>query len=533
MPIQPGGRPADARTSAGIEAQSHRLASGLENDVTISHHTTLRATRVAVVGSGFAGLGAAIALAEAGCAVTVFERAGDVGGVWRDNGYPGAACDVQSHVYSFSFAPNPNWDNMFARQSEIYTYLQRVAREYGVMERIRLNCPVKAARWDTDASLWRLTTTAGEFEAEHLVVATGALADPVIPVVPGIERFGGAVFHSARWDHTFDLRGKRIAVVGTGASAIQFVPAIQPQVAELTLFQRTAPWVMPRPDRPISPAKQRMYRAMPWTQRAARTRIYLQREMTVLGFRNPMLMKHAERTSLKHLRSQVSDPRLREKLTPDYRLGCKRILLSNDYWASLDQPNADVVTSGIREVTPDGVIDNDGVLHEVDAIIFGTGFQTSRLPLTDQIYGPGGATMAAVWGDSPRAYLGTSVAGFPNVYLMHGPNIGLGHNSVIAMFEAQIKYIVAAVRHSADHQIAELEPSAEAQQEFVDMADRLTDGSVWTSGGCDSWYLDATGRNSNLWPGTTVKYRVLTNRFRPADHRQRSVAAVAAKTGAQ
>lgn len=514
-------------------AASNRLADGLENSVTTSQHAPSRATRVAIVGSGFAGLGAAIELERAGFAVTVFERAGDVGGVWRDNDYPGAACDVQSHVYSYSFAPNPIWGNMFARQGEIYAYLRRVAREYGLMERIRLNTPVEAARWDADASLWRLSTSAGEFEAEHLVVATGALADPAIPRLPGIDRFGGVVFHSARWDHSFDLRGKRVAVVGTGASAIQFVPAIQSQVAELTLFQRTAPWVMPRPDRPISRAMQGMYRALPWTQRAVRTRIYLQRELTVLGFRNPVLMKLAERTSLKHLRSQVSDTRLREKLTPDYRLGCKRILLSNDYWASLDQPNTDVVTSGIREVTVDGVIDNNGVLHEVDAIIFGTGFQTSRLPLTDQIYGPAGASMAAVWGDSPRAYLGTSVAGFPNVYLMHGPNIGLGHNSVIAMFEAQIKYIVGAVRYSADHGIAELEPRAEAQQKFVDMADRLTDGSVWTSGGCNSWYLDATGRNSNLWPGTTVKYRLLTNSFHPEDHRQRSIAVATNQAGAR
>ena len=476
------------------------------------------ATHVAVIGSGFAGVGVAMQLRRAGSDVTILERAGKVGGVWRDNNYPGAACDVQSHVYSYSFAPNPEWNHTFARQGEIQAYLEQIVDDYGLRPHLRLNSPVDEAHWDRAQSKWRLGTADGEIVADHMVVATGALADPVVPQLPGLTSFIGPVFHSARWDHSFDVTGKRVAVVGTGASAIQFVPAIQPKVKQLKLFQRTAPWVMPRHDGPISGWRKVLFRALPVLQYAERTRIFAERELMVYAFRFPIAMKIAERAALRHLESQVSDPALRAKLTPDYRLGCKRILLSNDYWAALDQPNADVVTSGIREVTENGVIDNDGVLHEVDAIILGTGFKTDGLPLTDRIHGPDGHTMTQVWGDSPRAYLGTTVAGFPNAYLMHGPNIGLGHNSVIEMFENQTTYIVDAVRYCRDHSVAAIEPTQQAQAAFVAEVDKFTEGSVWTSGGCTSWYLDATGRNSNLWPSTTIAYRLKTRQFRPADH---------------
>lgn len=478
-----------------------------------------RPPRVAIIGSGFAGLGAAIELRRNGIEdVVILERAGEIGGVWRDNDYPGAACDVQSHVYSFSFLPHPEWRHMFARQGEIQGYLRKVVRDFGLTPYLRLNHRVDDARWDAQRSRWRLRTPAGEIEADHVVVATGALADPVVPDLPGLLEFEGPVFHSARWDHTFDLRGKRVAVIGTGASAIQFVPAIQPLVAQLTLFQRTAPWVLPRHDRPISGVERALYRAVPALQKFQRGRIYLEREATVLGFRNPALMKLTERTARKHLRDQVSDPQLRAKLTPDYRLGCKRVLLSNEYLASLDQPNADLVTDDVDKVTARGIIDGTGREHPVDAIILGTGFHTAALPLTDRIYDGAGRTMTEVWGPSPRAYLGTTVAGFPNIYLMHGPNIALGHNSVVMMFEAQIKYLVGAVRHCIESGAVAVEPTSQAQDRFRDMVDRMTAGSVWTSGGCSSWYLDATGHNSNLWPGTTLSYRWQTRRFEPADH---------------
>lgn len=474
--------------------------------------------RIAIVGSGFAGLGAAITLKRKGFEnVTIFDRASDVGGVWRDNVYPGAACDVQSYLYSFSFAPNSQWSNTFAKQGEIHTYLRKVADDFGLAPHIRLNTPVDAAHWDSRRSVWQLDTKDGVVEAEHLIVATGALSEPVIPDLKGIEQFSGEVFHSARWDHSFDLTDKKVVVIGTGASAIQFVPAIQPKVKEIKLFQRTAPWVVPRHDRPIGETERAIMDAIPALQRARRAAIYLEREWKVVAFRNPLLMRGSERQARKHLRNQVSDPELRAKLTPDYRLGCKRVLISNDYLRSLDADNADVVTSGIREVTAEGVVDNDGVLHPADAIIFGTGFKTSNLPLTDTIEARG-ITMAEAFGDSQRAYLGTSVAGFPNVYLMHGPNIGLGHTSVIAMFESQINYIVETIRYADKNGVAAVEPTQHAQDQFGDLVDRLTEGSVWTSGGCDSWYLDSTGRNSNLWPGTTFDYRARSSRFRPADH---------------
>ncbi|MFD4352659.1 flavin-containing monooxygenase [Nocardia sp. NPDC058518] len=492
--------------------------------MTDTYDTGRARPRVAIIGSGFAGVGAAIALERAGIAdVVVLERADSVGGVWRDNDYPGAACDVQSHLYSYSFAPNSEWQNMFARRDEILAYFERVTDEFGIGSRVLLNCAVREMHWDADAACWTLHTARGEIEAEHVVVATGALADPVVPGIPGRDRFEGPVFHSARWDHSFDLRGKRVAVVGTGASAIQFVPEIQPLVEQLTVFQRTAPWVVPRHDRPIGERERAVLRSVPLLQKAARLRIYLERELTLLGFRNPALMAFTERTARNHLRKSVSDVGLRAKLTPDYRLGCKRILISNDYLPALDAPNADVVTSGVREFTARAVVDNDGVEHPVDAVIFGTGFETDRLPLTDRIYGPGGATMAEVWGQSPSAYLGTTVTGFPNVYLMHGPNIALGHTSVLTMFESQINYLVEAIRYSAEHECCAIEPSPEAQARFRALVDRLTDGSVWTAGGCSSWYLDATGRNSNLWPGSTLTFRRMTRRFQPSDHVLRTV----------
>ena len=471
-----------------------------------------------IIGSGFAGLGAAIALQRAGFDdVTILERASGVGGVWRDNDYPGAACDVQSYLYSYSFAPNTRWTQMFSPQGEILDYLRQVADDFGVTPKVRLNCPVEHARWDADRSVWVLTTPKGPVEAEHMVVATGALADPVVPDIAGIEEFEGAVFHSSRWRHDVDLTGKRVAVIGTGASAIQFVPAIQPQVEQLTLFQRTAPWVMPRHDRPIRGIEKTAMRLLPPLHLLQRARLYAQRELTVLGFRHPALMKGAEKTARQHLVEQVTDPELRRKLTPDYRLGCKRILISNTYLKALDASNADVVTSGVTSLTARGLVDGDGVHHEVDAVIFGTGFKTDGLPLTDRIVGSDGRSMAEVWGESPRAYLGTTVAGFPNAYLMHGPNIGLGHTSVITMFEAQSRYVVDAVRYSVKNDVS-IEPTLEAQEEFVQLVDGLTDGTVWTSGGCSSWYLDATGRNSNLWPGATIDYHRRTLRFRPDDH---------------
>ncbi|WP_426707682.1 alpha/beta fold hydrolase [Corynebacterium auriscanis] len=516
-------------------------------------------TSIAIIGSGFGGLATAIELKRAGFHnFTIYEKAGDIGGVWRDNDYPGAACDVQSYLYSFSHNVSAEWEDMFARQGQIWEYLQGVVDKEGLRPHVRCNTEVIAAQWQPERASWRMevtatgatqaanpeTTTAAatqaanpettaptpthttSIEADHLVVATGALAQPVIPRLPGLDEFQGEYFHSAEWNHNVDLRGKRVAVVGTGASAIQIVPAIQPEVESLTLFQRSPAWVMPRHDRPISAAEQQRLRKLPILNRLRRWKIYLQREVTVLGFRHPVLMGPTQKHALRHLESQVTDPEKRRKLTPSYRIGCKRILLSNTYYPAVNAENTTVVCGGVKALTAHGVVDQDGKEHPVDVVIFATGFKTDGLPLTDKVRDAAGLSLAEKWGPSPRAYLGTSVAGYPNCYLLHGPNIGLGHTSVILMFEAQARYIRQAVELASSRTVnsgsvpvkASIAPTPRAQRNFDHLVGRLTNGTVWTSGGCDSWYLDQTGHNSNIWPGSTLEYILRTRRISQEDH---------------
>lgn len=478
-----------------------------------------RDVRVAIVGSGFGGLGTAIRLRQEGMDdFVVLERAGEVGGTWRDNTYPGCACDVQSHLYSFSFAPNPGWSRSFSPQPEIQAYLRRCARDFGVLPHVRFHHEVTDARWDDDAQRWRIQTTRGPLAAQVLVMASGALSDPVIPDLPGLERFQGRAFHSARWDHGYDLRGKRVAVIGTGASAIQFVPEIQPRVERLYVFQRTPPWILPRHQRDLGERERGLFRRVPAAQRAARGAIYLAREAFVLAFRNPRAMSVAQRVALHHLRKSVPDSALRQKLTPDWTMGCKRVLLSNDYLPALAQPNVDVVTDGVAEVRTRSIVTADGVEREVDALIFGTGFQPTDPPLARHTRGRDGRTLAQVWAGSPRAHVGTTIAGFPNLFVLMGPNTGLGHTSVVYMIEAQIEHLLGALKHMRAHRIATLEPRPEAQKAFVDAVDRRMTGTVWTSGGCRSWYLDETGRNSTLWPDFTWRFRRRVARFEPAEY---------------
>jgi cation diffusion facilitator CzcD-associated flavoprotein CzcO len=477
-------------------------------------------TRVLIVGTGFAGLGMAIRLKQAGIDdFVVLERAGEVGGTWRDNTYPGAACDVPSNLYSFSFAPNPGWSRSFSPQGEIQEYLCRVATDFGVRPHIRFDHEVLGAAWDETDRRWRVRTGAGEFEAEVFVSATGALSDPAIPPLPGLDRFEGRVFHSARWDHDHDLTGKRVAVVGTGASAIQFVPQIQPRVGRLTVFQRTPPWVLPRWDRAFRPAEQWAFRHVPGVQRLARAGIYWGREQMVAGFvAAPNLMRAAERLARRHLRRSVPDPLLRAKLTPGYRIGCKRILISNDYLPALAQPNVDVVDAGLVEVRPRSVVAADGTEHEVDTIIFGTGFHVTDIPVADRIVGRGGVTLKDRWVDGVKAYKGTAVAGFPNLFLLVGPNTGLGHSSQVFMIESQIAYAVDAVRH-IERTGETVEVRDESETAWDGGVQRAMGRTVWTTGGCASWYLDERGRNTTLWPGTTWRFRRQTARFDPAAYR--------------
>ena len=473
---------------------------------------------VAIVGSGFGGLGLAIRLKQAGRRdFTVFERAMDVGGTWRDNSYPGCACDVESLLYSFSFAQNPAWSRMYSPQPEIQAYLQDCARRFDVLPHIRFGHDVAAAAWDDAAQLWRLTTSHGAFTADVLVSAMGPLSDPAIPRLPGIETFTGKVFHSARWDHAYPLAGKRVAVVGTGASAIQFVPQIQPQVAQLTLFQRTPAWVLPRLDRPLTPKEHRLYKRFPLAQKLRRLKIFIQRETYGFSFRHPKYLKTAQFVATRHLQRAVTDPVLREKLSPPYQIGCKRVLISNDYYPALAQPNVEVVTDGIKEIRAASIVTSDGRERPIDAIIYGTGFHVTDAPYARQIRGRDGRSLAEIWQGSPRGHLGTTVAGFPNLFILHGPNTGLGHSSVVMMLEAQIAHIMRALRYMRRKRLATLEPTPRAQAAFNDEIAARTNGTVWAAG-CASWYLDRSGYNSVLWPSSVPAFRWRVEPFRAGEY---------------
>ncbi len=475
--------------------------------------------RVAIIGSGFGGIGTAIRLKQEGVEnFIIFERAGDVGGTWRDNTYPGCACDVESHLYSFSFAPNPDWTRSFSSQPEIWAYLKRCAREFGVLPHIRFHHEVREAIWDEAAQGWRIETSQGSFTASVLVMASGALSEPAVPRLPGLETFQGKTFHSARWDHDYDLTDRRVAVVGTGASAIQFVPEIQPKVAKLHLFQRTPPWIIPRHDRTLSVIERRLFRRFPAVQRAARSSIYLFREIFLLAFRHLWLARQVERIARRHLERSVHDTKLRAKLLPNYAIGCKRILISDDYLPSLMQPNVEVVTEGIAEVRGASIVDCSGVGRPVDAIIYGTGFRVTDPPLAQHIRGREGRTLGEVWAGSPQAHIGTTVAGFPNLFILMGPNTGLGHNSVVYMIEAQIEHLIAALSHMRRHGASAIEPRSEAQRAFVAEVQRRMEGTVWVAGNCASWYLDSTGRNSTLWPDFSWRFRRRVARLNAGDY---------------
>jgi cation diffusion facilitator CzcD-associated flavoprotein CzcO len=463
---------------------------------------------VAIAGTGFSGLGAAIRLKQAGFDdLVLFERADDVGGVWRDNAYPGAACDVESHLYSFSFAPNPNWSHTFSRQPEIFGYLRSCAQRFELTPHIRFRHAVREARWDEARERWVIETEKGTFTADFFLPAVGALSDPMIPEIPGLKKFKGKMFHSAQWDHSYDLAGKKLAVIGTGASAVQFIPEIQPKLEKLTLFQRTPAWVLPRWDARFSERKKSLYGKLPFLQKLARDSIYLRRELFVLGFRNPNWMKLIERFARRYLKSVVQDPALRQKLTPDFRIGCKRILITADYLPALTKPNVEVVTEGIREVRENSIVTKDGVEHQVDAIIFGTGFHVLDLPFANHVRGKGGVSLNEAWNGSPSAYLGTTVNGFPNLFFLMGPGTGLGHTSVIVMLEAQLQILIGALQHMRDKKLDVIEPREEVQQNYFDWLQTEAQGTVWTRGGCSSWYLDPNGKLTSLWPHSTISFR--------------------------
>ncbi len=482
-----------------------------------SSEMPVRHIRITILGTGFSGLGMAIQLKRRGYDdFLIVEQATDVGGTWRDNTYPGCACDIPSHLYSFSFASNPQWSHMFSPQNEIQDYLRHCMERFGLRPYIQWNTTLQEASWDEEEQRWQITTSRGKFTSSILILGNGPLSEPSLPLIPGIERFAGTLFHSSRWDHNYDLTDKRVAVIGTGASAIQFVPRIQPQVKHLTLFQRTPPWITPRLDHPIAGWKKILFRFLPFTQQLIRTRMYWQRELLVLGFsgRRSNILKTGERIGQKHLATQIADPELRTKLTPHYSMGCKRILLSDDFYPALTQPNVELVTDTIAEVREHSIVTHDGREHEIDTLICATGFHVTDTNMPQHVHGRDGQSLGEQWHASPSAYLGTTVANFPNLFLLIGPNTGLGHNSMVFMIESQISYILDCL-HTMDKQhIQSVEIQSESQENFQREIQKRMAGTVWTSG-CASWYLDANGRNTTLWPGFTFEYRRRTRHFDP------------------
>ncbi|MFD7290043.1 flavin-containing monooxygenase [Streptomyces sp. NPDC059863] len=494
---------------------------------------------VAVVGSGFGGLGAAVRLRREGMTdFVVLERADSVGGTWRDNSYPGCACDVPSHLYSFSFAPNPDWPRTFSGQRHIRAYLEHVADTFGLRPHLRLNHEVRLMRWDNDALHWEIETPHGTLTADVIVSATGPLSDPKIPAIPGLAGFPGKVFHSARWDHGYDLRGKRVAVIGTGASAIQIVPAIQPEVGRLTLFQRTPPWVMPRVDRAISGTERRLHRALPFTGTLRRRLLWGIRELQVQAFtKRPNELGLIESLAKANMAKAIRDPALRAKLTPSYRIGCKRILLSSSYYPALARPNVDLVASGLAEVRGSTLVAADGTETEADAIVFGTGFHVTDMPIAERVVGADGTTLAEAWKDGMQSLRGATAAGFPNWMTIIGPNTGLGNSSMILMIESQLNYMADYLRQldglggrrsapgagggpgsaGGSGRVA-LGPRPAAVRAWNRRVQKRMERTVWNTGGCTSWYLDEQGRNTTVWPGTTAEFRRATREVDLAEY---------------
>ncbi|MFI6305857.1 flavin-containing monooxygenase [Amycolatopsis thailandensis] len=477
-------------------------------------------TSVLIVGTGFGGVGMAIELKRAGFDdFTIMESASEPGGVWRENTYPGAGCDIPSPLYSFSYEPNPDWPKRFSLQPDIHDYLKRVVRRYGLEPHIRFDTRVTGAAFDEERGLWRVETASGEtFEADVFIPAVGQLSRPVLPDIPGQESFEGNSFHSARWDHDVDLRGKKVAVIGTGASAIQFVPELQRQAGELTVFQRTAPYIMAKRDTHYRRWQQRLFRHLPATQLLGRLRIFLLAEYATYAMtKHPFLAKVFELRTAQLRRRHIKDRALREKLTPDYPLGCKRILFTNDYLPALAQHNVAVETRRISAITPSGVLTEDGVEHEADVIVYGTGFAAKDFLGEIEVEGLGGRSLADAWKGGARAYLGMTVPGFPNLFCVYGPNTNLGAGSIIYMIERQARYIRQAVEHLSRPEVSYMDVVPEVEQRYDDEVQGRLGDSVWTD--CASWYRQENGRVSTNWPGLVTEYDRRTKTLDLGDYR--------------
>ncbi|WP_028924597.1 flavin-containing monooxygenase [Pseudonocardia acaciae] len=477
-----------------------------------------RDPRVLVIGAGPSGIATAIALRAAGISdYLVVEKGDDVGGTWRENTYPGCGCDVPSHWYSYSFDPNPFWSRFYSPQPEILRYFRASARRHGVYDQIRFGVRVTGARWDATAHRWLVDTTDGRYTASVLAAAPGPLHEPTTPTLPGLKRFTGTAFHSARWNHDHDLTGRRVAVIGTGASAIQFVPEIVSKVAELHVFQRTPSWVLPKLDFPIPLAARMLFQRAPITERAVRFGIYAAHEAIGVAFRHERLMRRVQRLARLHLYAQVRSPELRAALTPRFTLGCKRILISNDYYPALSRPHVRVHPAA-ASVTPHAVVGTDGEAAEVDTVIFGTGFEVASPPVARYVFDGDGRSLASHWeGRPPSAYLGTTLAGFPNLFVFLGPNIAPGHASVLSTIEAQARYVADAVGAMARNGWTALRVRPEVHRRYNEAVASALEPTVYNAGGCTSYYLDGSGHNVANWPWSVA--RLSANlRFRSDDY---------------
>lgn len=476
--------------------------------------------RVLIIGAGFAGVGLAIQLQKRGIDdFLVLEKAASVGGTWRDNHYPGAACDVPSHLYSYSFEPKTDWSRKFAPQAEIVAYIQHCVDKHQLAGKIRCNTEVASAEFEQASGLWRVIGKNGEhYLAQALVSACGQLNQPAYPRIPGLESFAGEAFHSARWNHAYDLAGKRVAVIGTGASAIQFVPEIVPKVQHLTLFQRSAAYVISKPDRAYKSWELALLRRWPWLQQIDRGLKYVQHEVRALAFIHfPVLMKLFQFSFQRHLAAAIADPERQRQLQPDYPLGCKRILISNNYFPALAQGNVEIVNQAIQSITPQGVVTADGREHPVDALIYGTGFAATDFLAPMQIKGLDGVELNQAWRDGAEAYKGISVNGFPNLFLLYGPNTNLGHNSILYMLESQFAYVLNCLDALQQQGLRYMDVKPQVQQRFNQHLQQVIRHSIWEQG-CTSWYKNAAGKNTNNWPGFTFTYRQQTRHLELADY---------------
>lgn len=469
-----------------------------------------------IIGAGFAGMCMGIKLKQAGLNnFIILERNKQLGGTWYDNHYPGAACDVQSHLYSFSFEPKADWSRMFGAQQEILQYMEHCAEKYGLTLHFQFNTTVTGAAFNDAANIWTVSDSQGNiYTANTVIGCSGGLSQPAMPDIKGIASFQGKTFHSAKWDSSYDLKGKRVAIIGTGASAIQIVPAIAGEVKDLLLFQRTPPWIMPKPDRPMRNWEKKLFKALPFTQSLFRGYLYWIHEAMAAGFvTNPAILRLAQGIAKRHMRKALRDEALRAKLMPSYTMGCKRILISNDYYPALTRSNVQVLTDSIAEINATGVKTVDGIQHDVDAIIYATGFHAADGVMAFDIKGKNGLDIHDAWQNGAEAYLGTTVAGFPNLFLIVGPNTGLGHSSMILMIEAQVQYIMESLKAMRSNNWKSIEVKPQAQQQYNETMQRELAKTVWQSGGCVSWYQNKNGKNVTLWPGYTFTFMRRTKQF--------------------